>query len=73
MNDLYDAVGNVADKHRLTLFEPPALPAPWPNPLGAAFALDASGYHRLRMMARHWLTRSSRSWEDLMALILRPT
>ncbi len=61
MTDLYDAIGNEADKHRLMLFEPRGLASQWTRPFYAARQLDASQYHRLRMVVRHVLTRIART------------
>lgn len=66
MNDLYDIVGNVADKHRLTLFEPRGLARKQPNPFHAARQVDASEYHRVRMVTRHLLTRLQRTAQDVV-------
>jgi len=57
MGLLYDVVGNAADRRRLTLFQPSDGPLRELRPLRAARALDASDWHRFRMLGRFCLIR----------------
>lgn len=66
MSKLYDAVGNEADNSRLILFEPPGSSLQPLKPWRAARALDVSTYHRLRMLARHWMKRLPRMARQLI-------
>jgi hypothetical protein len=65
MVGLYTAVGNEADIRRLILFEPRGFGAGkgQASPFDAARRLDASHYHRARMIARHLMMRVVRTPE----------
>jgi hypothetical protein len=55
MKQLYEVIGNTADQDRLSLFQP--LRNGSHHPLRAALSLDASWWHRLRMVVGSWVKR----------------